>query len=138
MNSDAIHDLRAIERKIVALYVARGFLDSSADSVGLQLDQGGVAIKEIKVIEGKPSKIAEIKLSDNQEMPEELRKRLALKVGMVHNPRVLLEDEVVIGDYYERLGYRQVQVESGIEKQNGGLIVQYDLKKGHIGVVDSI
>ena len=138
MNSDAIHDFRAIERKIVALYVRRGFLESSAESGSLQLNQAGVAIKEITVIEGQISKVAEIRVSNNQELPEDLRKRLRLKVGMVHDPAALIEDEVLIGDYYERLGYRQVQVESGIEKEKSGLIVHYDLKKGHIGVVDSI
>ncbi|MGH9857538.1 MAG: POTRA domain-containing protein, partial [Acidobacteriota bacterium] len=74
----------------------------------------------------------------NQQFPDDLTRQLRLKPGMIHDPRVLIEDEVTIGDYYERLGYRKAQIESSIEKKGDGLIVHYDLKKGEIATIDSV
>ncbi len=137
MISDAIHNFRSIERKIVALYVRRGFLDASVESGKLQLSPE-LAIKEIKVLEGEVSKIVHISVSKNQQLPEDLFKRLKLKIGMVHDAGALLEDEVTIGDFYERLGYKKVQVESSVEKTDAGLILRYDLKTGEVATIDSI
>ncbi|MCI0415254.1 translocation/assembly module TamB domain-containing protein [bacterium] len=137
MSSDAVHNFQSLERKIVALYVRRGFLDSSVELGRLQLT-APQAIKEITVHEGTQSKIVDIVISDNQELPEDLMKLLKLKKGMVHDQALLIEDEVTIGDFYERLGYINAEVESSVKKVEGGLIVKYDLKKGGVAIVDSI
>lgn len=135
--SDAVHNFTSIERKIVALYVRRGFLETSVESGSLHLSPG-LAVKEITVNEGAPSKIVDVVVSNNQELPDDLRARLKLKPGMVHDPQAQLEDEVAIGDYYERAGYRKAQIESSIENTPEGLILRYDLRKGEIAIIDAI
>ena len=137
MMSDAFHNTTRMERKIVALYVRRGFLDSSVES-GSTTYSGDVAVKEMEVLEGTQSKIAALEFTNNEHPPEDLMKRLKSKPGVVYDPSALLEDEIIIGDYYERLGYRTVRVESSIEKSEDGLVAQHDLKKGEVATIDSI
>jgi outer membrane protein assembly complex protein YaeT len=140
MISDALHNFDSISNKISALYVQNGYLDTQIKPGSTTYNSGVGVRKEFQITEGSPSRIVEVRISDNQEFPQDLVKRLKLWTGKIYAPQAAEEDEFTISDYYEQHGYRDVHLAGEFSRTNDrkGLILSYDLKTGGIARIEKI
>src|SRR5262249_4516340 len=86
---DCLHRFSEIKKKLLALYVERGFLETEIDS-GPTDFANGVASKVIKIKEKSPSYVADIVMIGSPEA--QLQQKLKLQKGSVFRPLLVSQD----------------------------------------------
>ena len=141
MISEAIHDFKRFKEKVEAAYIQQGLLLSNPESGPLRLDAAGRSIvKQVSIEEGPFSRIEKIAFVGIPKFPPELQQELRVKEGDVVDLQALPGNEDTIREYYELQGYREMTLESTLDRKEGtpNLILTYDLKLGSISRIASI
>lgn len=139
LESDALHDFSSLRAKLQLVYLKEGFLDAVVREGRAEVlkDQSKIQ-KKVEIREGPISKIHSITVSRKQHFPSDLISDLKLRVGEVYDSLSVTEDELTIARYYEKRGYRNVQVKGSVRRNSAGLELVYDLKTGGIARIHQI
>ncbi len=140
MYTEAIHNFPAFQRKVLALFVKKGFLETTIESGPVRYEEKGIVEKEVEIAEGSRSRIADIEITGDDGFPVDLQEKLKLHVGSVYDSQAFAEDELTISEYYEQRGYRNFRMESETRKEDHSpnLILSYRLNTGGVAKIASI
>jgi outer membrane protein assembly complex protein YaeT len=141
MFAEALYQFPEFSKKVMALYVERGFLTVTVREGQSNFDEStGLAEKEVLIHEGPQSRVASVKISGEESFPPELLDKLHLRQGEIFEPLSLRKDELTVREFFEEKGYRDVKVSATDVRipENQDITIDYDLNKGNLSRVASI
>lgn len=141
MLSESIHEFASFRQKLETVYIQNGFLNLKVEKYEQQFDSAkSTVLSRIWLKEGQPSRISEVRISGDQQLPQRLQAQLKLKPGSIFHSLALTEDQMNIGRDYESRGYYKFRIKSRLQAAtNGsGIILTHNLQMGQVAKINSI